>query len=190
LVKFAKACKTTGPYKLPNTSATPGNQAFVASVYPLDRARALAEMTCNACGGRGHKGQDCASAKITTPRPGDGTSKPKTNVDREFTFRDNSAGTSSRSTSKPAKAGHAQQGHTQRGAIGGQGGTAQSALIGRVNPINFLFLCRKKRNLPFLLEHFALSQRDYGKYVPALASGGAARSTKVLSKRAIEGPSI
>jgi hypothetical protein len=42
----------------------------------------------------------------------------------------------------------------------------------------------------FLLEHFALSQRDYGKYVPALAPGGAARSTKVLSKRAIEGPSI
>jgi hypothetical protein len=43
--------------------------------------------------------------------------------------------------------------------------------------------------LPFLLEHFALSQRDYGKHVPALASGGAARSTKVLSERVIEGPS-
>jgi hypothetical protein len=39
--------------------------------------------------------------------------------------------------------------------------------------------------LPFLLEPFALSQRGYGKYVPALAPGGAARSTKALSKRAI-----
>jgi hypothetical protein len=48
----------------------------------------------------------------------------------------------------------------------------------------------QKEKLPFLLEHFALSQRDYGKYMPALAPGGAARSTKVLSKRAIEGPSI
>jgi hypothetical protein len=56
-------------------------------------------MVCNVCGGRGHKGQDCATAKLTTPRPGDGTSKPKTNVDREFTFRD-SAGTNSRGTSK------------------------------------------------------------------------------------------
>ena len=79
----------------------------------------------------------------------------------------------------------AQQEHTRRGAIGGdRGDTAQSALIGRDGPIIFLFLCRKKRN------HFALSQRDYGKYVLALAPGGAARSTKVLSKRAIEGPSI
>jgi hypothetical protein len=99
LVKFSKACKITGSYKFPNTSTTPGNQAFVASVYPLDRARALAEMICNVCGGRGHKGQDCASAKLTTPRPDDGASKPKTNVDREFTFRD-SAGTNGRSTSK------------------------------------------------------------------------------------------
>jgi hypothetical protein len=35
LVKFSKACKITGSYKFPNTSTTPGNQAFVASVYPL-----------------------------------------------------------------------------------------------------------------------------------------------------------
>jgi hypothetical protein len=48
---------------------------------------------------------------------------------------------------------------------------------------------RKKRSLSFLLEHIALSQRGYGKHVPALASGGAARSTKVLSERVIEGPS-
>jgi hypothetical protein len=52
------------------------------------------------------------------------------------------------------------------------------------------FVRQKEKILPFLLEHFALSQRDYGKYVPALAPGGAARSIKVLSKRAIEGPSI
>ena len=74
--------------------------------------------------------------------------------------------------------------------MGGRGDTAQSALIGRVNPIIFLFLCRKKRNFTIFARDFALSQRDYGKYVPALAPGGAARSTKVLSKRAIEGPSI
>jgi hypothetical protein len=58
----------------------------------------------------------------------------------------------------------AQYGHTQRGAIGGQVGHSAK-----------LFLCRKMRNLPILLEHFALPQRDYGKHVPALASGGAAR---------------
>jgi hypothetical protein len=52
------------------------------------------------------------------------------------------------------------------------------------------FVRQKGENCNILLEHFALSQRDYGKYVPALAPGGAARSTKVISKRAIEGPSI
>ena len=45
---------------------------------------------------------------------------------------------------------------------GDRGDTAQSALIGHVNPIIFLFLCRKKRILPFLLEHFSLSKRNYG----------------------------
>jgi hypothetical protein len=100
LVTFSKKCKITGSYKFLNASTTPGNQAFVASVYPLDnRARALADMICNVCGGRGHKSQDCATAKITTPRPDDGTSKPQTNVDREFTFRD-SAGTPGRGASK------------------------------------------------------------------------------------------
>jgi hypothetical protein len=53
-----------------------------------------------------------------------------------------------------------------------------------------VFLLQKEKNLPILLEHFALSQRDYGKCVPSLASGGAVRATKVLSKRVIEGPEI
>ena len=55
LVKFAKTCKTT---RAPTSSltpalpTTPGNQAFVASVYPLgNRTRALADMICNVCGG-------------------------------------------------------------------------------------------------------------------------------------------
>jgi hypothetical protein len=45
-------------------------------------------MICNCCGGRGHVGRDCPSEKIVTPKPDDGTSKPKANVDRDFTFRD------------------------------------------------------------------------------------------------------
>jgi hypothetical protein len=56
-------------------------------------------VVANVCGGRGHKGQDRATAKLSTPRPDDGTSKPKANVDREFTFRD-SAGTTNRGTGK------------------------------------------------------------------------------------------
>jgi hypothetical protein len=55
LVKFAKAIKATCSYKFPNTSTTPGNLGFVASVYPLGRARAITKMICSACGGRGHK---------------------------------------------------------------------------------------------------------------------------------------
>jgi hypothetical protein len=33
-------------------------------------------------------GRDCPSETTTTPKPDDGTSKPKANVDRDFTFRD------------------------------------------------------------------------------------------------------
>jgi hypothetical protein len=105
LVKFSKAAKVTCSYKFPNTPTTPGNLAFVASVYPLDRARAITEMICNVCGGRSHKGRDCASAKLTTPRPDDGTSKPKTDVDRKFTFRD-STGTNRHQRSQHQQAGH------------------------------------------------------------------------------------
>jgi hypothetical protein len=52
-----------------------------------------------------NKGRDCASAKITTPRPGDGTSKTKTNVDREFTcFPRDSTNTNDRKQLQPRMA--------------------------------------------------------------------------------------
>ena len=67
VVAFAKKCKITGSYKFPGTSVTPGNKSFVAlvnpvvaSVYPLDnRARAIATVICNICGGKGHFGRNC-----------------------------------------------------------------------------------------------------------------------------------
>jgi hypothetical protein len=90
IVSFAKKCKVTGSNKFPDTSATPGNKSFVASVYPLDRA--IAEIICNICGGRGHKGWQCATAKLRTAKADDGTSKPIANVDRELTFRDSAGG--------------------------------------------------------------------------------------------------
>jgi hypothetical protein len=37
---------------------------------------------------------------------------------------------------------------------GGRGDTAQNALIGRVNPIIFLFLCRKKRTIAIFARAF------------------------------------
>jgi hypothetical protein len=100
VVAFAQKCKITGSYKFPGTSVTPGNKSFVAlvnpglpvvaSVYPLDnRARAIATMICNICGGKGHFGRNCATIKHRTPPADDGTSRPIPDVDRDITFKDN-----------------------------------------------------------------------------------------------------
>jgi hypothetical protein len=48
-----------------------------------------------------------ATAKHSTPRPDDGTSKPRANVDREFAFRDSTGtpgrGASKRGTTRPKR---------------------------------------------------------------------------------------